>query len=95
MIRVIDLDEDGLTTQQVLDSLQSCEGAILRQKGRVIARIEPADETDFEDETWAHAPAQVARGEEARRRFQQGQSLSHEDLKRELGTDSPQQEADQ
>ncbi len=84
MIRVIDLNDEGLTTQQVLDSIQSPEGAILRQGGRVIARLERADEIDLEDEQWAHAPEQVARGDAARKRFEQGQSLAHEDVKRQI-----------
>ena len=87
MIRVIDLDEGGLTKQQVLDSIRSPEGAILRRDGKVIARLEPADEIDLEDDQWAHAPEQVARGEAARRRFQERASVSHDDVKRQLGGD--------
>ncbi len=84
MIRVIDLTEGGLTAEQVHDSIQSAEGAILCEGGRVIARIEPADEIDLEDEIWAHDPRQVARGAAARQRFEQGQSCDHEDLKRQM-----------
>ncbi len=66
MVRVIDLDKGGLTAEQVHDSIQSPEGAILREGGRVIARLEPADEIDLDDETWAHDPEQVTRGAAAR-----------------------------
>ena len=88
MIRVIDLSEEGLTAEQVRDSIQSPEGAIVREGGRVIARIEPADETDLDDETWAHDPEQVTRGTAARQRFEQGQSCAHEDLKKQLERES-------
>ena len=88
MVRVIDLNEGGLTAEQVRDSIQSPEGAILREKGRVIARIEPADEIDLDDELWAHDPEQVARGAAARQRFEQGQSYVHEDLKQQLRRES-------
>jgi hypothetical protein len=88
MVRVIDLDKGGLTAEQVHDSLQSPEGAILREGGRVIARLEPADEIDLEDELWAHDPAQAVRGADARQRFEQGQSCAHEDLKQQLRRDS-------
>ena len=81
---MIDLNEGGLTTQQVLDLVRLPEGAILRREGKVIARLEPADEIDLDDDQWAHAPEQIARGEAARRRFEEGRSLSHEDVKREL-----------
>src|SRR5512139_512030 len=74
MIRVIDLSENGLTAEQVRDSIQSPGGAIVREAGRVIARIEPADETDLDNELWAHDPGQIARGAAARQRFEQGQS---------------------
>ena len=84
MIRVIDLNEGGLTAEQVRDSIQSPQGAILRKGGRVIARIEPADEIDLDDEIWAHDPQQVARGAAARQRFEQGKTCAHEDLKEEL-----------
>ncbi len=88
MIRVIDLNEKGLTAEQVHDSIRSPEGAILREGGRVIARIEPADETDLDDEKWAHAPEQVARGTAARQRFEKGQSCTHEDLTEQLKRES-------
>jgi hypothetical protein len=54
----------------------------------VIARIEPADETDLDDEMWAHHPEQVARGTTARQRFERGQSIPHETLKRQLEQES-------
>jgi hypothetical protein len=84
MVRVIDLNEGGLTAKQVRDVIQSPEGAILRENGQVIARIEPADEIDLDDEIWAHDSEQVARGAAARQRFEQGQSRAHEDLKKQL-----------
>ena len=85
MIRVIDLNDDGLTLQQVIDSVKSPEGAILRQKGKVIARLEPADELDLDDDAWSHAPEQITRGQAARERFGQGQAVPHDQVKRELG----------
>lgn len=85
MIRVIDLDEHGLTMQQVLESIGSPEGAVLRRDGQVIARLEAADEIDLEDEIWARAPEQVARGQAARQRLHGGETLSHDEIKRELG----------
>jgi hypothetical protein len=85
MLPVIDLNDSGLTLQQVLDSVSRPTGAILRRGGRVIARIEPADDIDLEDEAWAHAPEQVARGQAARERFARGEGIPHEQLKRELG----------
>jgi hypothetical protein len=88
MVRVIDLSEKGLTAEQVHDSIRSPEGAIVRESGRVIARIEPADETDLEDEMWAHEPEQVARGAAARQRFEKGQSCAHEDLTQQLKRES-------
>jgi hypothetical protein len=88
MIRVIDLSEKGLTAEQVRDSIQSPEGAIVREAGRVIARIEPADETDLDDETWAHEPEQIARGAAARERFERGESVAHEDLEQQLRPES-------
>jgi hypothetical protein len=88
MIRVIDLNEKGLTAEQVRDSVQSPEGAILREGGRVIARIEPADEIDLDDEMWAHGPEQVARGAAARQRFEKGESITHENLKQQLERES-------
>lgn len=88
MIRVIDLSEEGLTAKQVHDSIRSPEGAILREGGRVIARIEPADETDLDDEKWAHEPEQVARGAAARQRFEKGESITHESLKQQLERES-------
>ncbi|HSW46559.1 MAG TPA: hypothetical protein VLM89_13410 [Phycisphaerae bacterium] len=84
MVRVIDLKEGGLTAEQVRDSIQSPDGAILREGGRVIARIQPADEIDLDDEIWAHDAEQVARGAAARQRFEQGQSCAHDDLKEQL-----------
>ena len=88
MVRVIDLDEGGLTAEQLHDSIRSPEGALLREEGRVIARLEPADEIDLEDEIWAHDPEQVARGTAARQRLEQGESLAHEDVKQQLRRES-------
>ncbi len=88
MIRVSDLDKGRLTAEQVHDSIQLPEGAILREGGRVVARREPADEVDLEDEWWAHDPEQVIRGVAARHRFKQGQFLAHEDVKQRLGRES-------
>jgi hypothetical protein len=89
MVRVIDLDERGLTAEQVVESVRACEGAILRRAGKVIARIEPADEIDLDDELWARAPEQIARGEAARQRFESGTSVSHGQLKRAIQEQPP------
>ena len=88
MIRIIDLDDSGLTTEQVLESVQSADGAILRRSGQVVARLEPADNDDLEDELWARAPEQIQRGQEARERFRRGESIPHDQVRRELGLDS-------
>jgi len=83
------MEDTGLTTEQVLQSVRSPAGAILRHHGRVIARIEPADEIDLEDELWMRQPEQIARGEEAREEFRQGKTRPHEEVWREiLGDDS-------
>ena len=84
MVRVIDIDENGLTAEQVVSSVTAPDGAILRRNGRVIARLEPADQIDLDDETWAHTPEQVARGNAARKRFEGGRSTSHNQLKQDL-----------
>ena len=84
MIRIVDLGDGGLSAQEVLNSIASPEGVILRRDGRVIARLEPADELDLDDEVWSHAPEQVERGKAARRRFETGASISHEEVKRQV-----------
>lgn len=84
MIIVIDVNESGLTPEQVLESVRNPEGAILRREGKVIGRIEPADEIDLEDEVWVHATEQVERGLAARRRSEAGESISHDKLKQQL-----------
>lgn len=85
MVMVIDLDDEGLSLQQVIQSLKRPTGVLLRRKGTVIARLEPADELDLDDEIWARAPKQLARGRAARKRFEQGLGIPHEEVKRRLG----------
>ena len=84
MVRVIDIDDSGLSVSDVLESIRSPDGAILRRGGRVIAQLFAADETDLEDEKWAHAPEQLARGDAARERRGKRQTQSHDDVKRDL-----------
>ncbi len=84
VVTVIDLDDAGLTLQQVLDSGRWPNGAILRSGGRVVARLEKADELDLEDEVWAHQPEQVARGERARARLANNEGMAHDEVKRQL-----------
>lgn len=85
MIRIIDLDDEGLSLQQVLECIETPAGAVLRRKGHVIARLEPADDVDIEDLKWAERPEQARRGQEARERFARGEGTSHDELRKELG----------
>ena len=87
MVRVIDLDENGLSVDQVIDSIRSSEGALLRRDGRVIARLQAADDIDLDDELWAHEPEQLARGDAARQRLRRGESTAHDEVKRQLPDD--------
>ena len=81
MVKIVDLGDEGLTVQQLLDLANVSAGVILRRGGAVIARLEPADELDLEDELWAHAPEQVARGKAARARAAGGQAIDHDEVK--------------
>lgn len=84
MVRIIDLDDRGLTTAQILEFLQLPGGAVLRQHGRVIGRLDTMDHIDLEDELWAHQPEQVARGQAARARFDRDEGLPHDELKHRM-----------
>ena len=96
MVTVIDLEDDGLTLREVIQSIKQPAGVFLRRKGTVIARLEPVDELDLDDEIWAHAPKQIARGRAARRRFDQGLGIPLEEVRRRLGlTKSPKPRARQ
>ena len=66
MIKIIELDENGLSPRQLMDSLDSPEGAMLRQNGHIIARIKPAEDADLEDELWTRQPEQIERMAAAR-----------------------------
>ena len=86
-MKVIDIPESGLSAQQLLESIQSPDGVILRHNGRVIARLQPADDIDLEDEIWARQPEQIERGRRAREEYRKGETISHEQLCAELGID--------
>ncbi len=85
MIRMIDLEDAGLTIEQVRNAVNDPAGAALRVNGHVIARLEPADDLDVESEDWARQPEQVARGDAARQRLANGQARTHDQVMRELG----------
>lgn len=85
MIKIIDIDDSGLSTEQLLESVSCPEGAIVRRGGRVVARIEPADDEDLEEELWLRQPEQVERGQQARDEYKRGETIPHEQVCRELG----------
>lgn len=85
MRRVIELDDAGLTLKQVLRSLATPRGAILRRGGRVVGRIAAIDEVDLEDEAWVRKPRQIERFAAARRRFEEGLGVPLEAVERRLG----------
>ena len=85
MVSVIDIDDEELSLRQLIQSVKRSSGVFLRRKGTVIARLEPADELDLEDDAWARAPQQVARGRAARKRFEEGRGIPLEEVKRRLG----------
>lgn len=89
MARIIDIDENGLTPEQVMDCVTGSGGAMIRRDGHIVAKIEPADDVDLDDDAWAHAAEQVVRGDAARDRYGRGEVVSHDELKRRLGLPKP------
>jgi len=68
MVRVIDLDTAPWTVDELFDAVQRGPIAILRRAGKVVVRLDAADEIDLDDELGSQAPEQLKRGMAARAR---------------------------
>ena len=65
------------------------EEILLLREGHAVALLVPFDDDDLEWYTTERDPAFLASLAEARRQVQWGKTISHGDLKRELGVDGP------
>lgn len=84
MVRIIDVSDDGLSPEQLSESLRSPDTIFLRRNGQVVARLDAADQIDVDDEVWAHQPEQVERGRRGMDEYARRATTAHDQVKREI-----------
>ncbi len=84
MVRILDLDANNLSLDEVVASLTGDDEVYLSRGGHIVARIDAADDDDLESELWAQQPEQIQQGIEARKEQAEGRTIDLPSLRRKL-----------